>query len=953
MIGVFDVGELDDDSSESSESTGNNSSDYSKLIPEATNDERIGCLLKTMKQSDNYRSSGNFSEPLPVFDVWQKSKTVECSIVIKDVGGTGVDSSEIMYRYVESGDIEDGSWKRYAGASQNAESILCNQQITFDTDGIYKKIQWKAKTVSGTELIDMDYYSIKIDSTPVSMDGFSIAFDAWHKVDSPEISFYVNDTKPSNDHNSGVNVNGIKYQLSTSGLENYGTWLPLVPVGSGNSVRCTIRPEFFEGHENYIKFSALDLAENELISDDLPLKIDLSPPEFSNPAPDLDSWVNSTRVKCNITIYDELSFALVDSVRYSLSTNGTNQYDEWTKVKIKHLANAKYKTVTLSANVTVEEGENNYIRWFVSDSAGNNLTSTDYIIKVDITGCTFENPTPPNNGWISNDTVTCSIEVGDFYGAGVDTNSVEYSVSTLGLDRFGPWKNSGLNIEVLSTLQDGKSRAGESIPYLVLVSVELKVFNEGNKNYIRWRATDLANSNKSMGGPYRVQIDLSPLQFSSPKPIPKTVQSDREQTCKITITDSLGGSGLDPDTVQYRYSTSGTVEYNSWSDKHLSRTKKIEGYQFLIYINFVAGNTNYIQWRGYDLAGNGPFESEEYNVIINSPPLPKITSPVSDPLEDYDYSDNDLILFNARDTLDPDGVEELKYYWESNRTGGLGYSDYFKMQLPFGVHMITLFVSDGLYYNISIRVNITVIQYKFVKDTDLDNIADIFDPNIDNDDYPNEEDAFPEDILEWLDTDFDGIGNNKDIDDDGDDYPDLDDAYPLDSKRWKKEADSMGWISGPVGIGLIVSIIIVIVLVLFAFFRIKKRKKMIAAEESESSTGDKPISATRQKPQTQKPIPQPLPVQPSFVPPPPGPQPSQQMVQQPYQQQMVIPPMHPYHPPAMSSGVSDFPGLPPVQQLPPSPDTQSPQMMTIFKCKICKASILDPNKCPYCGWGQN
>ena len=67
----------------------------------------------------------------------------------------------------------------------------------------------------------------------------------------------------------------------------------------------------------------------------------------------------------------------------------------------------------------------------------------------------------------------------DFYGAGVDTNSVEYSVSTFGLDRFGPWMNSGLNIEVLSTSQDGDSRAGETIPYLVLVSVELKVFNEG------------------------------------------------------------------------------------------------------------------------------------------------------------------------------------------------------------------------------------------------------------------------------------------------------------------------------------------------------------------------------------------------------------------------------------------------------------------------------------------
>ena len=958
MIGIFHAGDLDQDSLEPS---GSNSSDSLKLNPKETNDEQMDYLIHSKKHTNNYRSSGNFSEPLPTSDAWQNSKTVECSIVIQDLGGSGVDSSEIMYRYVDSGDIEEGIWKRYSGASQNAESILCKKLITFETDGIHKKVQWKAKTVSGVDLIDMDYYMIKIDSTPVSIDGFSLAFDAWHNEDSPEISFYINDTKPTNDQCSGVNVNGIQYKLSTSGLDNYGAWLHLVPIGSGNSVRCTVTPEFNEGSENYIKFFALDLASNEIITDDLQVRIDLSPPEFSNPAPDLYTWVNSTKTQCNITIHDELSFALVDSVRYSLSSNGTKKYGEWTKVKITHLAKPKYKTVTLSANVTVDEGENNYIRWRVFDSAGNNFTSIDYLIKVDITGCEFKNPMPPENGWVNNGTIICFIEVSDFYGAGVDTSSLEYSVSTLGPDRFGPWKNSGLNLEVLSTSQDGKNRASEPIPYSVLASVELKVFNEGIDNYIRWRARDLANSNLSLGGPYRVQIDLSPLEFSNPKPIPKTVEYDREQTCKITIIDSLGGSGLDPDSVQYRYSTSGTVEYNSWSDMHLSRIKKSEGYQFIIYINFLSGNTNYIQWRGWDLAGNGPFESDDFNIIINSAPLPKISSPVKNPLKDYDYSDNDLILFDARGTLDPDGVDVLKYYWESNRTGGLGYSDYFELQLPFGMHEITLFVSDGLYYNISIHVNITIIQFKFIKDTDSDNIADIFDPDIDNDNYPNEKDAFPEDELEWLDTDFDGIGNHRDTDDDGDDHPDLEDAYPLDPKRWKQETDSMGWLFEQIGLGFMVSVVIVIILVLFAVYRIKKKKTKTASDEQESTSDKKLKTDTPQKPQTQKPIQQPTSIPPSFVPTPPGPTPIQQMAQQPYPQQMVIPPMHPYQPMGMSPGVTPgvTPGVAPgfqtfqVIQAPLSTNAQEQQMMTVYKCKICKASILNPYNCPYCGWGQN
>jgi hypothetical protein len=42
----------------------------------------------------------------------------------------------------------------------------------------------------------------------------------------------------------------------------------------------------------------------------------------------------------------------------------------------------------------------------------------------------------------------------------------------------------------------------------------------------------------------------------------------------------------------------------------------------------------------------------------------------------------------------------------------------------------------------------------------------------DGDGFPNNCDAFPDDINEWLDTDEDGIGNNADPDDDNDGMPD-------------------------------------------------------------------------------------------------------------------------------------------------------------------------------------
>jgi len=58
---------------------------------------------------------------------------------------------------------------------------------------------------------------------------------------------------------------------------------------------------------------------------------------------------------------------------------------------------------------------------------------------------------------------------------------------------------------------------------------------------------------------------------------------------------------------------------------------------------------------------------------------------------------------------------------------------------------------------------ISVIPYALVIQADIDQ---------DGDNYPNSQDAFPDDPNEWLDTDGDKIGNNADTDDDNDDMPD-------------------------------------------------------------------------------------------------------------------------------------------------------------------------------------
>ncbi|UCE39406.1 MAG: PQQ-binding-like beta-propeller repeat protein [Thermoplasmata archaeon] len=133
-------------------------------------------------------------------------------------------------------------------------------------------------------------------------------------------------------------------------------------------------------------------------------------------------------------------------------------------------------------------------------------------------------------------------------------------------------------------------------------------------------------------------------------------------------------------------------------------------------------------------------------------------------------------------------------------------------------------------------------------DSDSDGLLNYEDDDDDNDNYPDTEDAFPLNPLEWLDTDSDTIGNNADDDDDGDGlldteedkngngvvdpgetdpldadsdddgHDDSEDYYPLDKSKWKKQEEE----EFPMFLLLIVIVIIILLVILMAF--LKKRK---------------------------------------------------------------------------------------------------------------------------------
>jgi len=365
-----------------------------------------------------------------------------------------------------------------------------------------------------------------------------------------------------------------------------------------------------------------------------------------------------------------------------------------------------------------------------------------------------------------------------------------------------------------------------------------------------------------------------------------------EQPCQITIKDT-GGSNVDLSSVEVRYSTEGEGGYTDWTTSGISSSKKGSSYVFLTYLRFNYGDANLVQWRASDNAGNGPYESDEYSLLINSPPFARITNPKST----SSYFEGKLITFDAKSSDDPDFGDVLSYYWHSNVSGSIGYKDYFRTTLVPGQHMITLWVIDEYNHNVSKIVNITV-KYS---DLDNDGIPDKDDPDDDNDGYLDSEDAFPNDKDEWLDTDFDGKGNRADPDDDNDGHPDSEDEYPLDKDRWQKEEESTN--EGLVlPLIVLVIVIIIVVLVLFAYLRSKKKKAQSQGkgkEEEGAGTGARSVVAPPITTTTTTTTPTTIPSVPSMAP-----APTQTMY-------MQMPPV--------SGQQMNIPMLPPQTQMPTTP----------------------------------
>ncbi|MCK5772818.1 MAG: hypothetical protein KAH57_03440, partial [Thermoplasmata archaeon] len=151
------------------------------------------------------------------------------------------------------------------------------------------------------------------------------------------------------------------------------------------------------------------------------------------------------------------------------------------------------------------------------------------------------------DNWIKTLTPTCKVWVTDIEGSGVDDDSVEYSVSTGGLENFEEWKLVDLAETKESILWDD--------PYVV-TTINPR-FVEGTENYIRYRAKDLAGNGYTESQYFRLKIDVTQVSYEEVFPTLDVwhdqVFINQKEVSTILVDET---SGIDPAQIYYRVSTS-------------------------------------------------------------------------------------------------------------------------------------------------------------------------------------------------------------------------------------------------------------------------------------------------------------------------------------------------------------------------------------------------------------
>ncbi len=250
-------------------------------------------------------------------------------------------------------------------------------------------------------------FTIRIDGDNVTFSDFRPESDKWQTTSNVEVGVTVTDL-------GGAQVNGssVIHSVSMDDGSTWGDWELVPDLENASSIIVQDLVTIDDGTDNYIKWRAKDTVGNGP-AESAPHRIlvDTEDAIFSDPLPLATAESPYEEVEVGITISDNTSGVNASTIKYSISYDAGNNWNEWLAV----LGIETGKAVNIKLDLTFPNGTNNRIRWYAFDIAGNGpAISEEYIIKINKPSLPHPLPpevmliSPPNNTIIQTTSVELS-----------------------------------------------------------------------------------------------------------------------------------------------------------------------------------------------------------------------------------------------------------------------------------------------------------------------------------------------------------------------------------------------------------------------------------------------------------------------------------------------------------------------------------------------------------------
>ena len=380
---------------------------------------------------------------------------------------------------------------------------------------------------------------------------------------------------------------------------NYST----IPVPSGTPIELTIAADPTTDVDENFTIALQDLPGTaQLLSRPrIHIPVDGDAPTYRNAVPEPDDWHSSSEVLVSITADDAATSGVVAStLEYSYTTTGlAGAWSEWSRDGLTVTSDGP--AVDGMTTLNIPDGDDNYVRWRAGDLVGNGPSiSAECRIKVDTRNVTYSDSFPDPNAWQTALSVLCGVTVHDAEGAGIEVASVQYRVSFTNLSQYGAWTD----------WEQGSASDAQTLSVEVLLAL-----GESGFNYVQWRAKDIAGNGFTTSPHYRIRVDVTAPVFSAMMPPEGEWQTATRVTVWANVSDKEGGSGVDLGTLEYRYRVAGG-DWTAWATVGASGVK--DSARFSVVLDLADGSDNAWQLRGRDAAGNGPAESAQRAVRVDT-----------------------------------------------------------------------------------------------------------------------------------------------------------------------------------------------------------------------------------------------------------------------------------------------------------------------------------------------